>query len=404
MASYFLKTKITHLMENNILLKGIIFTWLFIMCFMDRFNPSPLQIRLIIWGINGLLFTVWFSKNISQNLGFVPFREKSIALVLYLFLFWACISIFLSSKPAYGISQIGHFFIAFLDTYIFYDFLSRGKKNVHFFFKVITFLVLFMSFWVVIESIQKLSMGEKLFKNIYAGFGNQNSLGYFLFLFLPLMFSYYFIHSSFYGKYRVWRILLLILIGYTFFLSFSRSAWNGFFFALFFLLAKKNKAWGKGISILIIITSISIYLFIGGFYQTTWEKMLAERFTWRLYWDIIPDNPLFGQGLGTGLPNNRGFHAHNSYLEDAVEMGIPSVIFVLAFYIIFLYTSCQTEKKIRDPQLRAILLGSTATYFGHLIYNLTDILGILVRFHPVSVSLLPYIFIALPLALSNFEQ
>lgn len=391
-------------MEDNILLKYIIFSWLFIMCFMDYFIPSSLHIRLFIWGINGLLLAVWFTKNISQKLGFVPFREKGLAIILYLFLFWACISIFLSSMPLYGIRQMGRLIIGLLTSYIFYDFFSRSKKNVHFFLKVITFLVLFVSCWAVIESLQKLLAGEKLYKNIYAGFANQNVLGYFLFLFLPLMLSYFFIHCPFQGKYRRWRILFLILIGYTFFLSSSRSSWNGLFFALFFLLSKKNKVLGRGIIILTIIISISLYVFIGGFYKTTWQKINRERGTWQYFWKAIPNNPLWGQGLGVWLPGKRGFHAHNIYLQNATEMGIPSVILILAFYIVFLYSSSQTEKKIKDPHLRAILLGSTATYFGHLVYSLTDILGILVSFHPTSVSLFPYILIALPLALGNFEQ
>jgi len=371
---------------------------------MDHFIPSSFHIRLLIWGINGLLFIVWFTKNISQKRGFIPFQEKGLALIIYLFLFWACISIFLSTMPFHSIRHMGRLLTCLLTSYIFYDFFSRSKKNVHFFLKVITFLVLFVSCWAVIESIQKLLSGEKLYKNIYAGFANQNFLGYFLFLFFPLMLSYYFIHCPFPGKYRIWRILFLILVGYTFSLSSSRSSWNGLFFALLFLLSQRNKVLGKGIIILTILISISVYIFIGGFYKTTWQKIYKDRGVWQYYWKVIPDKPLSGRGLGVWLPGKRGLHAHNLYLQNAMEMGIPSVILLLAFYILFFYSTSLTEKKIKDPRLRAILLGSTATYFGHLFYSLTDVLGILVSFHPTSITLFPYILIALPLALGNFEQ
>ena len=386
-------------MEDNRLLKYIIFTWLFIMCCMDSFNPSSLQIRLLIWGINGLVFAVWFTRNISQKRGFVPFQEKGIALILYLFLFWACISIFLSNMPIIGIEQMGRLLIALLTTYMFYDFLSRSKENVLFFLRVITFLVLFVCCWAVIESVQKLLLGENLYKNIFTGFGNQNFLGYFLFLFLPLILSYYFIHSPLYGKHRAWRILFFILIGYTFYLCSSRSAWNGLFFALFFLLVKKNKVLGKGLVFVIIIISMCAYLFVNGFYKSAWQKIYSERASWHYYLEAIPENPVWGLGLGIGPQGKKDVHAHSLYLGNATAMGIPSVVLVLAFYIFFLYRSATTEKKINDPHVRAILLGSTATYFGHLVYNLTDVLGILVGFRATSISLFPYILIALPLAI-----
>ena len=213
------------------------------------------------------------------------------------------------------------------------------------------------------------------------------------------MVSYYFIHTPFSGQYRVWRMAFFLLMGYTFYLCSSRSAWNGFFFALFFLLAKKNKVFGKGMVFVIIIISISAYLFVGGFYKAAWKRIYAERATWQYYWDEISANPIWGRGLGVGPQGKKAAHAHSLYLGNATEMGAFSVILVLAFYILFLYRSATTEKKITDPHLRAILIGCTATYFGHLVYNITDILGILSGFRATSIALLPYILIDLPLAI-----
>jgi len=386
-------------------LKTIIFIWLAIMCTMDFFFPlGGLITRLLMWGMNGLLFAVWFFGNISQKRKFTPFREWGIMIVLYLFLFWICVSILLSQNPMAGVKQVFTLLVGLLDTYIFYDFLSHGKKNVLFLVKTITFFTLFVSSWAAIASFHRLSIGESLFKNIYAGFCNQNFLGYFLFLFTPLIMSYYFINSPFHGRYMIWRFMLITIASYALILSSSRSSWNGFVMAMVFLISRKSKALGVGIVFLVIILNSSIYVLQGGqIYQAAWQATYKDRAgAWNVYWDAILKNPFIGMGWGVvpqGAP-----HAHNIYLSDAAQAGIFSIILVLAFYIFFFYASLQTEKRATDPQLKAILLGSTATYFGQIFYGLTDLSGILVAFSATSISFLPYILIAMPLAVSNLCQ
>ncbi|MEW6381808.1 MAG: hypothetical protein AB1611_19710 [bacterium] len=380
-------------------LKTIIIVWLLIMCSMDYFALPTWQSRLLLWGMNGLFFIVWITKNISRKRGFIPFQERGLLIVLYLFLFWACVSIFFSQDPAIGVKRMGHLLIALLDSYIFYDFFARSEENVQFFRKVITFFVIFVSCWSTLESFQKLSRGEKLFKNIYAGFCNPNFLGHFLFLFFPLILSYYGINSHFQGRYRVWRFLLIILAGYALILASARSSWNGFIFALFFLLFRKNKALGVGILLLAIIVNLSTFVLIGGrIYQTTWQKVYEDRPVWDEYWEAAVENPLFGIGWGVNPPNM--IHGHNVYLSNAVQMGVFSAFLVLAFYILILYSALQTEKRIKDPQLKAILLGTTATFCGHIVYNLTESSGVLVYFTANSMSFFPYILLAVPLAIN----
>jgi O-antigen ligase len=387
------------------LLKKVIFIWLVLMCTMDYLFPlGSLITRLLMWGMNGLLFAIWFTGNISQKRGFTPFRERGIMTVLYLFLFWICISILLSQSPLTGIRAAFPLLVGFLDVYIFYDFLSSSKENMYFFLKVITFFTLFVSCWATIESFYKLSQGESSFKNIYAGFCNQNFLGYFLFLFGPLIVSYYFINSPFHGKYTVWRFLLVFITGYALILSSSRSSWNGFIMAMVFLLSWKSKALGVGILFLAIILNSSIYVLQGGqMYQAAWQATYKDRASaWNVYWDAILKNPFIG--MGWGVTPQGALHAHSIYLSDAAQAGVFSIILVVAFYIFFFYGSFQTEKVTGDPRLRAILLGSTATYFGQMFYGLTDLSGILVAFSATSISFLPYLFIAMPLAVRNLCQ
>jgi O-antigen ligase len=387
------------------LLKKVIFIWLTLMCTMDYLFPSGgWETRLLMWGMNGLLFAIWFTENISQKRGFTPFRERGIMIALYLFLFWVCISIFFSQAPLIGIRAVFPLLVGFLDVYIFYDFLSRSKENVYFFVKAITFFTFCVSCWAIIESFHKLSIGSPIFKNIYAGFCNQNFLGHFLFLFTPLIVSYYFINSPFHGKHMLWRLLLIIVTAYALILSSSRSSWNGVIMAMIFLLSWKSKAWGVGILLLAIILNSSIYILQGGqMYQTTWQGVYSDRAAaWNVYWNVILQNPFFG--IGWGVVPQGALHAHNLYLSNAAQTGIFSIILILAFYISFLYSSFQAEKRVTDLHLRAILLGCTATYFGQMFYSLTDLSGILVFTSATSISFLPYIFIALPLAVGNLCQ
>ena len=389
-------------MEDK-LLKTIIIAWLLIMCSMDYFALPTWQSRLLLWGMNGLLFVVWITKNILQRRGFIPLQERGLLSVLYIFLFWACVSIFFSKDPASGAKRMAHLLIALLDSYIFYDFFARSEENVQFFRKIITFLVIFVSCWSSLESFQKLANGEKLFKNIYAGFCNPNFLGHFIFLFFPLILSYYGINSNFQGRYRIWRFLLIILVGYAFILSSARSSWNGFIFALFFLLFRKNKALGVGILFFLIIIGLSTYVLVGGgIYQTTWQKVYEDRPVWNEYWKAVVENPFLGLGWGVNPKNI--VHGHSVYLSTAAQLGVFSVFLVLAFYIVLIYSALQTEKKIKNPQLKAILLGSAATFFGHMVYNLTELGGVLIPFSATSMNFFPYILIAVPLAIGYLSR
>lgn len=377
------------------------------MCTMDYFGSalhlSLGQNRLLLWGTNVLIFLFWLCTNIFQRKGFVPFREKGISIVLYLFLFWICLSIFFSQDPVIGVKRTGHLVIALVNAYIFYDFFSRSKENVQFFVRVITFLVAFVSVWAILESFQKLSLGQTLFKNIQAGFCNPNFLGHFFFLFSPLMFSFYLIYSPFRGRYWPARLLFLIIMGYALILSYSRSSWNGFLFAVIFLIFWKSKSLGFGLLLLAIMANASLYLISNGqFHRTTWEKVYADRILWKDYSQIALENPIFGLGWGV-VPSEKTSHAHNLYLSNATQLGLVSVFLVIAFYMLLFSRSYQIAKKLRDPQLRAILLGSTATFFGHMIYNLTEIGGILVFFKATSMSFFPYILVALPLAIGHLE-
>lgn len=396
------------LMEDS-LLKTIIFTWLTSMCVMDYIQYLlllyvPVPTRLFMWGMNGLLIAAWFIGNIRQKRGFTPFRETGILVIVYLFLFWICVSIFFSQYPLAGIKQMFPFLVGLLDVYIFYDFFSRSKQNVYFFVKTVTFLVVFVSCWTVIESIQKISHGVPYYKNVFAGFCNPNFLGYFLFLFTPFMMSYYFIHSPFQEKHMIRRFLMIVVICWALFLSSSRSSWNGCAMAVVFLLSWKNKTLGVGILLLFIMVNSSIYILQGGqIYQTAWEGVYSDRAAaWDEYWKVAINNPLLGIGWGVIPPGLT--HAHNVYLADVAQTGIFSLILIGAFYLLFFSSVSRTEKIVTDPYLRAILLGSAATYFGQIFYSLTDLSGILVAFSANSISFMPYILIALPLAIKNVCQ
>ncbi len=172
----------------------------------------------------------------------------------------------------------------------------------------------------------------------------------------------------------------------------------------YFCFPGKARLLGVGILLLAIILNSSIYILQGGqMYQTAWQGVYNDRAAaWNVYWDVILKNPFIG--IGWGVIPQGALHAHNIYLSDAAQTGIFSIILILAFYIFFFYGSFQTEKRVTDPHLRAILLGSTATYFGQMFYSLTDLSGILVAFSATSISFLPYILIALPLAVRNLCQ
>ena len=98
--------------------------------------------------------------------------------------------------------------------------------------------------------------------------------------------------------------------------------------------------------------------------------------------DMIGDSPLVGVGPGmyrwtfrtyqTTQPNRLYDHAHNDYLETAVEWGVPLAVLAWGFVFWRLYRSAVLFLVARDPRHQGLALGTAGALFSILIHSLVD--------------------------------
>ena len=104
---------------------------------------------------------------------------------------------------------------------------------------------------------------------------------------------------------------------------------------------------------------------------------------WKDGWKILQDHPLTGTGLGTYPeasrayqnafgPERRADHAHNDYLETAVELGLPAACVLIAgiwglwcWRAVFLWRG----RKTMDPDRLLLAAGSLAALGGYMLHG-----------------------------------
>lgn len=184
---------------------------------------------------------------------------------------------------------------------------------------------------------------------VYSVFENPNILAEYLIMTIPLSISLFW-YTKKIGKKLLFLatsgILTLSLV-----LTLSRGGWIGFAFsALIFILLIERRFL---LSIIPIVLGgilflpksiISRIISIGNLADSSNSYRITM---WKIALDIIKDHPLAGVGFGhkpfqqtferyiSDMPT---YHAHNTYIELAAELGIPGLIaFLFLIFIVFKY-------------------------------------------------------------------
>lgn len=190
---------------------------------------------------------------------------------------------------------------------------------------------------------------EGITTRIYSVFGNPNILAEYLILTIPMSVALFWDTKKISKKIIFLGTTLIMTLALV--LTLSRGGWIGFAVAalIFIILVEK-----KILLSLIPISLGAVYLLP----QTIINRILsignlgdssnAYRIKiWDITLDIIRDNWVAGLGFGhlpfkqtfeTYIRTMPTYHAHNTYLQIAAELGIPGLIAFLAFiFILFRY-------------------------------------------------------------------
>ena len=186
----------------------------------------------------------------------------------------------------------------------------------------------------------------------------------------------------------------LVLLGLAVFLSLSRGGIISLSLATCFfglLLAVRGTDRGRG---LLVLTLFSVVLLSVGWFG--WEPIF-ERFNrirnpagdigeariprWKASLDVVRDYPVTGTGFGTFTDIYKGYrkeptgnvvtHAHNDYIQLAVEGGIIAVG-LAAWFLISILATYRRFLKRRDPYCVYLYLGGLTGLVAILIHSITD--------------------------------
>ncbi len=204
---------------------------------------------------------------------------------------------------------------------------------------------------------------------------NPNSFGNFLALVIPFCISLFF-HGRFDSRKRLFLSFSLILMFISLVLTFSRSAWVGVFVGILFLSVFRPKVplvffLFAIISAIFIVSPINKRIFKdisdpGAQYRIIKAKIAYNKFK---------ENPILGNGLGSfhyeaQFSDIWAYRAHstleNNYLLMLAEGGIIEFLAFLYLIATFGKKAVVLLRRVRDPFLHTVLLGSLMSIIATL--------------------------------------
>jgi len=204
---------------------------------------------------------------------------------------------------------------------------------------------------------------------------NPNSFGNFLSLMIPFCISLFF-HGRFDSRKRLFLSFSLILMFISLVLTFSRSAWVGVFVGILFLSVLKPKA-----PLFLLICGIISAVFLFSPIQKRVFKDISDPgaqyriIKAKIAYAKFKKDPILGDGLGSfhyeaQFSEIWAYQAHstleNNYLLMLAEGGIIEFFAFLYLIIAFGKKAIAFLKKVRDPFLYSILLGSIMSIISTL--------------------------------------
>lgn len=220
---------------------------------------------------------------------------------------------------------------------------------------------------------------------------NPNYVAGTLMLFFPLALSLLLFSSK--KAYKLWIGVSSVIIGFSLLLTQSRSAFIGTAIALLALGVWRSRWFLCGIPLMatllfLIARYLGIEQLVGplSIMEAAGSGLQARLELWQRAIYVIQDFPYTGISLNTFdlvipvlypcfllSPDARAFHAHNLYLQMAVELGIPGFIAFNGLLIVFAAITREVLScSIASKDLQALAIGLFGGLLGHLVYGFTD--------------------------------
>ncbi|MDD3375255.1 MAG: O-antigen ligase family protein [Candidatus Omnitrophica bacterium] len=283
----------------------------------------------------------------------------------------------------------------------------RDRKSIKNFF----YVFLFVGGLVGLSALSQKFLGFEFFRNksmvmraVTGPFENPNSLGSYFVYCLPI----FILLASWKWKKKIVRILIyfvVVALGMSLLLTFSRSAWLGFSVGLLMIiiLSKKKKfplaVFGLFFSSLFLVPS-----FFKRVMYSFGSAGDSQRYViWQGAVDMIKENPFFGKGLGTFMnyfdqyvPDIGIYYAHNCYLQMWAESGIFTLIAFLSLIGFILYRGVWISLKNKQDEYGILLIGLVAGVFGFLVVSFFD-----TQLYSLQLSILFWVMLGMTVAVQR---
>ncbi len=242
-------------------------------------------------------------------------------------------------------------------------------------------------------------------------YNDHTSYGAVLALFIPLLVVLSF--NSFSRRWFKWvaRMVLAIFV-FALILSYSRAAWLSLFVALVIWLLIRLKIRFRTLLIsgvafialvLVFQKQLVMYLernkdvsssnlteHLSSTSNITSDASNLERINrWSCALKMFRDRPLLGHGPGTYMFKYAPYQvtrertiistnsgdlgaAHSEYLGPLAESGFPGMVTVLLLFASVVYIAFRTMPRLKDPELKAYLMGATIGLFSYYIHGIMN--------------------------------
>ena len=339
--------------------------------------------HIFSYGITGLLLLIWVLQKIyyRENL-IIP--EKSLFFLIIFYIGLNFISALFSEYYLNGIFITMRITVFFMVVFVFYDWLQTKKRISTVIYTIITIGVV-SSLFVIVDFFKSGVIFDKMELVRYGGiFTGVNALGLVLAIGIPFVLHYMIIYRQ--HKKGMKYLLFFLLMTFTLFLTFSRSAWLAFgICALIITFYHKETR-------PIIITTITVFIGIILFsenirefavYLLRIESSLSGReFLWKGAIEMIKDYPVIGVGPGA-IENyiiqysGVGIHswwaeqlffarnnAHNFYLTMGAELGMLGILVAVSIVGLFFIHFFRTKLIVFEYREKSLLITCGAIVMG----------------------------------------